>query len=278
MHLGVAIFVTDRSIGPAELATAVEERGLDSLFVPEHTHMPTDHSPHPSGRPLPEPYERTLDPFVTLAAAAAVTDRIRLGTGICLVAQRDPIVTAKAVASLDALSNGRVVFGVGYGWNRPEVEAHGVAWAERRDVVRDRLQLMRTLWRDETAEVSTPTARLAPSRAWPKPVQRPHPPVLLGAALGPRTLTDLVSVGDGWMPQGLRATRDGLPRLLEAWQGAGRTGRPHVHVYGTRPDPDTLSRLAELGVDAVSLWLPSAGRDEVLPELDRVAALRDRLA
>ncbi|GGI06316.1 TIGR03619 family F420-dependent LLM class oxidoreductase [Egicoccus halophilus] len=277
MRLGVAIFLTDRTPTPVDLARAVEERGLDHLFVPEHTHMPLAHDPHPSGEPLPDPYRRTLDPFVALAAAAAVTERIELGTGICLVAQRDPIVTAKEVASLDLVSGGRFVLGVGYGWNRPELEAHGVAWADRRDVVRDRLRVLRALWTEDVASVDAPHAQLAPSQAWPKPSRAPHPPVLLGAGLGPRTLADLVDVADGWMPMGASATREGLPRLRDGWERAGRDGSPTVHVYGTRPDLDGLRELAGLGVDAVSLWLPSAGADEVVPALDRIAELRARL-
>jgi probable F420-dependent oxidoreductase len=278
MRLGVAIFLTDRTIGPIELARATEERGLASLFVPEHTHVPVDHSPFPGGGDLPDEYRRTLDPFVALTAAAAVTERLRIGTGICLVAQRDPIVTAKEVATLDLLSGGRFTFGVGYGWNVPELEHHGVAWGERREVVRDRLHTMRTLWADDVAASASAHAPLADSWAWPKPVQRPHPPVLLGAGLGPRTLSDLVAVCDGWMPIGARATEEGLPKLREAWQLAGREGEPSVHVYGTSRRPDSLARLAELGVDEVSLWLPSAPAGEVLPILDRYAALAEQLA
>jgi probable F420-dependent oxidoreductase len=273
MHVGVAIFLTDRTIGPVELARAVEERDLASLFVPEHTHVPAEHSPFPAGGDLPDHYRRTLDPFVALTAAATVTQRLRLGTGICLLAQRDPIVTAKEVATLDLLSGGRFTFGVGYGWNVPELEQHGVAWRDRRAVVRDRLRTMQALWVDDVASSDAPKAPLEPTWAWPKPVQRPHPPVLLGAGLGPRTLTDLVDRCDGWMPIGSRATAEGLPRLREAWREAGRPGSPLVHVYGTTASADALTRLADLGVDEVSLWLPSAPAGEVLPVLDRIAAL-----
>jgi probable F420-dependent oxidoreductase len=277
MRLGVAIFLTDRSIGPVELARAVEDRGLDSLFVPEHTHIPADHSQHPAGGELPDEYRRTLDPFVALATAAAVTDGLQLGTGVCLVAQRDPLVLAKEVATLDLLSGGRFTLGVGYGWNRPELEAHGIAWSQRRAVLRDRLAALRTLWADEVAELDTDHVRLAPTWSWPKPVQRPGPPVLFGAGLGPRTLADLVALGDGWMPIGAKATAAGLPRLREAWQEAGREGTPYVHVYGTSASTDTLAHLASLGVDEVSLWLPSAPADAVLPALDRVAVLRETI-
>jgi probable F420-dependent oxidoreductase len=278
MRLGVAIFLTDRTIAPDELGRAVEERGLASLFVPEHTHVPVDHSTHPAGGDLPDEYRRTLDPFVTLTAAAAVTDRLRLGTGICLLAQRDPIVTAKEVATLDLLSAGRFTFGVGYGWNVAELAHHGVPWDDRRAVVRDRLHTMRSLWTDEVAASEAARAPLSRSWAWPKPVQQPHPPVLLGAGLGPRTLEDLVAVCDGWMPIGARSTETGMPKLRAAWRDAGRAGDPIVHVYGTTPKLATLTRLADLGVDEVSLWLPSAPAPEVLPVLDRFAELGGSLA
>ena len=277
MRIGVSVFATDTTWPIDDLAAAVETRGLASLTVPEHTHMPVDHTPHPAGMDLPEEYARTLDPFVALAVAAAVTTTLELITGVVLPAQRDPIVTAKEVATLDHLSQGRVTLGVGYGWNVPELEHHGVAFADRRDVVRDRLALMRALWTDEVASIDTEHAQLAPSRAWPKPVQRPHPPVLLGAGLGPRTLADLVAVCDGWLPLGMRATAEGLPRLQEAWQAAGRQGEPVVHVSGARPDADYLRRLADLGVERASVWLPSSSREEALPTLDELATVAEQV-
>ncbi len=277
MRIGVAVFATDVSWPVDDLAAAVETRGLDSLTLPEHTHMPIDHSTHPSGRDLPEEYARTLDPFVALAVAGAATTTLELIPGVALLAQRDPIVTAKEVATLDHLSQGRVTLGVGYGWNVPELEHHGVAFADRRDVVRDRLALMRALWTDEVASIDTEHAQLAPSRAWPKPLQQPHPPVLLGAGLGPRTLADLVAVCDGWLPLGMRATAEGLPRLQEAWQAAGRDGDPIVHVSGARPDADYLRRLADLGVGRASVWLPSSSREEALPALDELAVVAEEV-
>lgn len=273
MHVGVSVFATDTSWPVDDLAAAVETRGLASLTVPEHTHMPVDGGRHPTDREVTEEYARTLDPFVALAVAAAATTTLELITGVALIAQRDPIVTAKEVATLDHLSRGRLTLGVGYGWNVPEVEHHGVAFSQRRDVVRDRLALMRSLWTREVASMDTEHARLAPSRAWPKPVQRPHPAVLLGAGLGPRTLADLVAVCDGWLPQGMRATTEGLPRLREAWRGAGRDGEPVVHVAGARADADYLRRLADLGVARASVWLPSTGRQQALPLLDELAAV-----
>jgi probable F420-dependent oxidoreductase len=277
VEVGVATFATDRSWPIAELASELEDRGLAHLAVPEHTHLPVEHTPHPSGGPLPEEYRRTLDPFVALTTAAAVTTRLRLVTGVCLVAQRDPLVLAKEAASLDLVSGGRLTLGVGYGWDVPEVEHHGVAFGERRAVVRDRVDALRSLWTEEVASAATTHVRFAASWSWPKPVQDPHPPVLLGAALGPRTLEDLTASFDGWMPIGAAAVRRGLPALHEAWRAAGRAGRPHVHVYGTRADTEVLRSLARLGVDAVSLWLPSSPRSGALPVLDAIAAAAEGL-
>lgn len=271
MELGIAVFVTDRSWPIDELARAVEDRGFTSLAVPEHTHIPVDHSPFPSGGPLPEEYRRTLDPVVALTSAAAATSRLRVVFGVSLVAQHDPIVLAKAVASLDHVSGGRVELGVGYGWNRPELEHHGVRYDQRREVVRDRVRAIRSLWADEEAAAELPNVRLAPSWSWPKPVQRPAPPVLLGAALGPRTLTDLVADFDGWLPRGHRQALEGIPQLYDAWREAGRDGRPRVDVF-TRPNgADHLDELAAAGVDRVTFWVPSAPRNEVLPVLDDLA-------
>lgn len=277
MQVGVAVFATDRSWAVDDLAREVEARGLASLAVPEHTHIPVDHTPHPSGQPLPDEYRRTLDPFVALTVAASVTQRLRLVTGVTLVAQRDPLVLAKEVATLDLLSGGRVTVGVGYGWNRPEVAHHGVAFSERRAAVQDRVLALRSLWTEEVASSDRPYARFGPTWSWPKPVQSPHPPLLLGAGLGPRTIGDLVEAFDGWMPIGASAVRDGLPRLQGAWETAGRPGRPLVHVYGTRPDAEVLQELAGFGVDAVSLWLPSASRADALPVLDAIAAAAEGL-
>jgi probable F420-dependent oxidoreductase len=275
VQVGIAVFATDRSWPIDDLARAVEDRGFASLAVPEHTHMPVDHSPHPSGGELPEEYARTLDPVVALTTAAAVTTDLRLLFGVSLVAQHDPIVLAKAVASLDHVSDGRVELGVGYGWNRPEVEHHGVAWRERRDVVRDRVRTMRTLWADDEAHVDLPHVQLAPSWSWPKPAQRPGPPVLLGAALGPRTLRDLADTFDGWLPIGRRAALDGIERVRTAFTEAGRRSRPRVQVLGVAPREDGLRELAAAGVERVTVWLPSAPAAEARPELDRYARLAD---
>ncbi len=272
MQIGAAVFATDRSWPIAEVARAVEDLGLHSLAVPEHTHLPVEHTPHPSGGPLADEYRRLLDPFVALSVAAAVTSRIRLTTALCLLAQHDPIVAAKAVASLDQVSGGRVTFGVGYGWNAPEVEHHGVAFTERRAVVRERIEVARALWTRQEADFAGTHHTLAPSWAWPKPVQQPHPPVLIGAGLGPRTLRDLVAVADGWMPLGLHPTLEGLDRLRAAWSAAGRDGAPHVHTLLARSTTSAFEQLAEAGVDALSVWLPSAPREQAQPALEALAA------
>lgn len=278
MELGIAVFATDRSWPVTDLAREVEDRGFASFAVPEHTHMPLDHSPHPAGQGLPEEYKRTFDPVVALTTAAAVTSRIRLLFGVSLVAQHDPIVLAKAVASLDHVSAGRVELGVGYGWNRPELEHHGVAWSQRRDVVRDRVRAIRALWTEEEAAADLDHVQLAPSWQWPKPVQPGGPPIVLGAALGPRTLRDLVTGFDGWLPIGRGAVADGLPRLHEAWSAAGREGTPSVHVLGAAPDAGKLRDLAARGeVDRVTLWLPSAPRDEAAPVLEAYTGLLDAI-
>jgi alkanesulfonate monooxygenase SsuD/methylene tetrahydromethanopterin reductase-like flavin-dependent oxidoreductase (luciferase family) len=277
MDVGVAMFATDRSWPVDDLAREVEARGLASLALPEHTHIPVDHTPHPSGQPLPDEYRRTLDPFVALAVAATVTEQLRLVTGVTLVAQRDPLVLAKEVATLDLLSGGRVTVGVGYGWNRPEVAHHGVRvrGAPRRRPGPGRRHALAV-----DARRSRPAT--GPSRGSADLVVAEAgavaaPAVAVGGrprapdARGPRRGFD------GWLPIGASAVRDGLPRLQDAWDAAGRPGRPLVHVYGTRPDVEVLQGLAALGVDAVSLWLPSAPRAEALPVLDAIAAAAEGL-
>lgn len=278
MELAAAVFMTDRTMPPGDLAAAVEDRGLAALYVPEHTHIPVDHDPYPAGGELPEMYKRTLDPFITLTAAAAATDEIEVATGICLAAQHHPINLAKQTASIDHLSGGRFVLGVGFGWNRPEAEHHGVDWDRRRERVRETVEAVTALWTQETPAYDGEQVRFAPSWSWPKPVRSPRPPVVLGAAFGERTLEDLVGWCDGWLPIGASGLRDDLPRLRSALEAAGRDPDAFtVTVYGTRRDPDRLDYLRSLGIDRVCFWLPSAGADEVLPELDEIAKLRDHL-
>lgn len=274
MRLGVTMFATDRSVDVAELAREAEARGLWSLYVPEHTHIPTSRAtPPPTGeRDLAEQYRRTLDPFVGLTMATAATTRLRVGTGICLVAQRDVIVTAKEVATLDFLSGGRFVFGIGYGWNREEMADHGVEYRARRDLVREKLLAMERLWTDEEASFEGDYVHVPPSWAWPKPVQRPRPPVLIGGAAGPTLFAHVAEYGDGWIPIGGAGVQAALPDLQRAADDAGRDPAAlRIVPFGTVPNPGKLEYYASLGIDEVVLSVPSAPRDTVLPVLDEYA-------
>ena len=269
------MFVTDRAMDVTELAPALEERGLSSLFLPEHTHIPASRAtPYPMGGDLPEQYWRTLDPFVALTAAASVTERLRLGTGICLVAQRDPIVTAKEVASVDLVSGGRFVFGIGFGWNREEMADHGVVYEQRRAIGREKVLAMQALWRDDEASFSGEHVHVSPSWSWPKPVQRPRPPVLVGGAAGPTLFAHIVEYADGWIPIGGRGLTTTLPDLRRVAEEAGRDpAELRVVPMAVVPDPGKLEHYASLGIEEVVLQLPSAPRDRVLPVLDAYAEL-----
>jgi probable F420-dependent oxidoreductase len=226
------------------------------------------------GEPLPEEYRRTYDPFVALTAAASATSRIRLGTGICLVAQRDPIVTAKEVASLDLYSGGRFVFGVGFGWNEDELRDHGVAMAERRDVARDNILAMQALWADDPQGYDGKHVRLSPSWAFPKPPQRPRPPILVGGGAGPKLFSHIAEYADGWIPIGGAGVRESLPALHEAMDKAGRDPATlDIAIFFAMPTKEKLDYYRELGVTEVVSALPSATADTVLPLLDRYAQL-----
>jgi probable F420-dependent oxidoreductase len=277
MHIGFCIFPTEYSIRIDELATAAEERGFESLFVTEHTHIPASRrTPFAGGGELPREYAHTLDPFVALSAAAAVTSRLRVGTGICLVVEHDPIVTAKAVASLDLLSRGRFLFGVGAGWNAEEMENHGTAFPTRYRVMRERVLAMKAIWTQDEAAYQGELVRFDPIWSWPKPVQKPHPPVLLGGETG-HTLERVVEWGDGWFPRG----RAGVDRILAGLEDlrarAGRAGRDmkaiSVSVFAAPADQAALERYAAAGVTRALLRLPSEGREAILPLLDQHAKL-----
>jgi probable F420-dependent oxidoreductase len=216
-------------------------------------------------------YLRSLDPFVALTAAATASRELQLGTSVCLVAQHDPLVLAKQTASLDVISGGRLALGVGYGWNRAELANHGVPWAARRAVVREKVAALRALWTEEVVEYDGEYVSFAPSWSWPKPVQRPHPPLLLGAGLGPRALEDLLAVFDGWMPIGLERLMAGLAPLRSAWRAAGRPGQPLVHACVSTLDPPTLRALGDAAVDQASVLVPPGPRERLVPLLDRYA-------
>jgi probable F420-dependent oxidoreductase len=275
MQLGVTMFVTDVSCDTATLACEAEARGFVSLYLPEHTHIPTGRrTPAPTGDgELSEEYKRTVDPFVALASAASVTSRIRLGTGICLVAQRDPIVTAKEVATLDALSGGRFVFGIGFGWNEDEMESHGVEFRTRRELAREKMLAMQALWSRERASYWGRFVRIEESWSWPKPVQSPRPPVLLGGAAGPKLFAHVAEYCDGWIPIGGAGVAKALPALHAAAEKAGRDPQSLAIIpFGTIPDRGKLDYYASLGIREVVLRIPSLPRNEALHVLDEYAA------
>jgi probable F420-dependent oxidoreductase len=274
VQIGLTLFATDRTLSPVELAREAELRGFHSLYLPEHTHIPVSRrTPPPTGEAeLPEAYKRTLDPVVALAAAAAVTERLLLGTGVALVAQHDPIALAKACATLDHLSGGRLVLGVGYGWNVEEMEDHGVDPRRRRARVRETVLAMQRLWTQEVAEFAGEFVRFAPSWQWPKPVQRPRPRTLVGGGAGPTLFSHVAEWADGWIPIGGAGLREALPRLREAFAARGRDPAAlHVVPLGVLPERGKLEHYERLGVTEVALRVPAAGRDAVLRALDDYA-------
>lgn len=282
MHYGVTMFMTDRTMGPAALARAVEERGLHSLYLPEHTHIPVSRrTPPPTGdAELKDEYKRTLDPLVALAIAAGVTDRILLGTGIALIAQREPIVTAKAIATLDLESQGRFVLGIGFGWNEDELEDHGFSMPQRRDVTRERMLAMRALWTEDVAEFHGEHVDFAPSWSWPKPYgapERPGPPVLIGGAAGPKMFAHIAEYADGWIPIGGAGVRKALPDLHRAMEERGRDPQSlRIVPFGTLPDPGKLDYYESIGITEIVLRVEGGDADAVLPVLDEFATLVDR--
>ncbi len=271
----MAIFPTEYSVAPAELAVMAEERGFESLFFPEHTHIPASRAtPYPAGGDLPREYWSTYDPFIGLSAAAAVTSTLKVATGICLVVERDPIVTAKEVASLDRLSDGRFLFGVGGGWNREEMENHGTDPQTRFGLLRERVEAMKAIWTEEEASYSGRHVEF--DRIWlqPKPVQKPHPPILVGGNAD-RTLDRVVRYGDEWLPNRIGSDDAMIARFDDLQRRAAEAGRDPIPVtlYGTPRDPARIERLAEAGVHRFVLWLPSAPREVIEPLLDERAEL-----
>lgn len=282
MHVGVEIFPTDQTIDPVELAREVEAHGFESLWFPEHSHIPTSRATPWGGRegapPLPEFYWRTHDPFVALGACAAVTSTLKLATGICLVAQRDPIHTAKQVASVDRISGGRFLFGIGYGWNKEEMAQHGTAYGERRAILRENILAMKALWTQDVASFDGDHVTIEPSWSWPKPTQQPHPPIILGGDAGPKTAADIAELCDGWMPIGGRHALDKFDAVRAACEAIGRDpATVELGVFGAPPDAGKLAGLAERGVSRAVLGLPQGGRDEVLAALESLAPLVERV-
>jgi probable F420-dependent oxidoreductase len=277
MDFGVSMFPTEYAIQPDELGRALEERGFESVWFPEHTHIPASRrSPWPGGPDLPREYWSSYDPFVALTAAAAATKRLRVATGICLVVERDPIITAKEVATLDRVSGGRVVFGIGGGWNAEEMEHHGTDFKKRWRVLRERVLAMKEIWTKEEAEFHGEFVNF--DRIWshPKPLQKPHPPILMGGD-GPTTFDRVVEFADGWMPIS-RPNRDNpvtkIPELRARAERAGRDPESiPVSIFFAKPDAAFVETLRAAGVARAIFGVPSEGRDRVLPLLDAYARL-----
>jgi probable F420-dependent oxidoreductase len=275
MHLGVFMFATDYSMRIDELARAAEERGFESLFAPEHSHIPTSRkTPYPGGGELPEQYWHGHDPFVALMAAAAATRRIRVGTGVCLVIQRDTITLAKEVASLDSLSGGRFLFGIGAGWNREEMENHGTEYKTRFSKLREQVLAMKEIWTRDEPQFHGRHVSFDPLWSWPKPAQKPHPPVLLGGGTaGARER--VVDYCDGWLPVGdTKTVLDGIADLRRLAEEKGRQpSTVSVTVFGAQADHATIDAYRSADVERVLLRLPPSDRDQILPLLDRYAEL-----
>ena len=282
MHYGLTIFPTDYSIHPTDLARAAEQRGFESLWVAEHSHIPCSRkTPWPGGAELPKMYYDVVDPFVALSMAAAATTRLKVGTGICLVIQRDPIQTAKEVASLDLLSHGRFLFGVGGGWNVEEMADHGTRFETRWKLLRERIEAMKAIWTQKQAEYHGELVSFDPLFAWPKPVQKPHPPIHVGGAF-PGGMRRALRYGDGWIPIFGRGDDDVRKHLGALREEAVKLGRSldgfEVSIYGAPPDGEKLRMLRDAGIARALFFLPPAGQDEVTKLLDGYAELVRKVA
>jgi probable F420-dependent oxidoreductase len=276
MLFGVSIFATDYAMRPADLARALEERGFESLWLPEHTHIPASRrSPWPGGQDLPKEYWHTYDPFIALTAAAMATTRLRIATGICLIIERDPIITAKEVASLDQLSGGRFLFGIGGGWNAEEMANHSTEFKKRWRVLRERVLAMKEIWTQEEAEFHGEFVNFDKLWSHPKPAQKPHPPILMGGD-GPTTFDRVIEFCNGWIPIGTRAFSlpDKIATLRQRAEAAGRDPQHiSVSIFGATPDRGTVDELEKAAVERVIFGLPSADKKTLLPLLDKYAAL-----
>ena len=277
MDFGVAIFPTETVQEPGELARMAEQRGFQCLLFPEHTHIPASRrTPYPAGGELPPEYSRTYDPFVALTAAAGATERILIGTGICLVIERDPIITAKEVASLDRLSGGRFLFGVGAGWNEEEMEDHGTDPSRRFAIMRERIEAMKAIWSQDEASFAGRYVNFERIWSWPKPAQTPHPPILVGGN-GRRVADLVIAYGDEWLPN--RVPDDEMAARVEELRRRGAEagrGEIPVSVVGMMRDPRRIERLEQAGVHRGIFWLPADGREAVEQAFDRyVAAVRE---
>jgi probable F420-dependent oxidoreductase len=281
MKLGIEMFATDYAIRPDDLARACEERGFESVWYPEHTHIPASRrTPFPGGTDLPQEYWHTHDLFVALMAAAAATKTIKLGSGICLAIERDPITMAKEVASVDQLSNGRLIFGIGGGWNAEEMENHGTPFKKRWQVLREKVEAMKAIWAQDAAEYHGEFVNFEPIWCYPKPVQKPHPPIVLGSNTA-QGLDRVVKYCDGWIPNA-RAFKH-LPAMVRdlrtrAEQAGRRPEEISISVLGAPGDEAALQQCRELGAERAIFFVPSAGREKIFPLLDQYAALIPKVA
>jgi probable F420-dependent oxidoreductase len=272
MDFGVSMFMTDYAIGAAELARALEERGFESLWNPEHSHIPLSRkTPFPGGGDVPKMYYDAMDPFVTLSVAAAVTTKLKVGTGVCLVIQRDTIQTAKLVASIDQVSKGRFLFGIGGGWNQDEMEDHGTVYATRFKRMREQIEAMKKIWTENKPEYHGEIVDFPPMMTWPKPAQKPHPPVIIGGAF-PHAARRAVRYGNGWVPIAGRggSLDDWLPAFKEMLAEAGRSlADVPITMFGVAPDADLVKRYRDMGVSRVVGGCPPESADKTLPLLDK---------
>lgn len=282
MQFGASLFFTDYSMSPSALAAALEVRGFESIWAPEHSHIPLSRkSQWGGGGELPRKYYDVMDPFVSLTAAAMATTTLRLGTGVCLVQQRDPIQTAKLVASIDQISNGRFLFGVGIGWNQDEMENHGVAFDSRAKLAREKIEAMKAIWTQSKAEYHGEFVNFDPMMAWPKPAQKPHPPIIVGGAF-PHGARRALRYGDGWIPLSGRAAygdiAEYLPRFRQMASEAGRDlATVPLSMFAVPEDLDTMKRYGDLGISRVVVSLESESAEKILPILDRWAEIIRRV-
>ena len=280
MHFGASMFFTDYSMTPQALATALEERGFESLWAPEHSHIPLSRkTPFIFGGDLPKKYYDVMDPFVTLTAAALASTTLKVGTGVCLINQRDPIQTAKLVGSIDQISGGRFIFGIGNGWNQDEMEDHGTVFETRHQLVRERVEAMKEIWTKSKAEYHGDFVNFDPMMAWPKPVQKPYPPILVGGAF-PYSARRAIRYADGWMPQLTAKMQlpfaEQIARFRQMCAEAGRNSVP-VSVWGRALDYDELASYRDIGVERVCTSLDSEKEDKILPVLDKWAEIIRRI-
>lgn len=277
MHIGIMMFSTDQTVAPAPLARMIADRGFEAMFLPEHSHIPaTRTTPYPRGGDLPPEYYRTYDMFVGLAAASVAAPELTLGTGVTVVPQHDPIYLAKQTASLDRISGGRFVFGIGYGWNADEIEHHGVPYKKRRSIAREKMLAVRQFWTEELASFDGEHVSFSPSYQWPKPAQPGGPPVVIGGLAGPKLFEHIAEYADGWAPIGPRTIMEGLPNLQRAFEEVGRDPASiRLHAFDSRTEPGLVEHYASLGVERLVLNIAPHDQDRLERVLDELTPLID---